>query len=385
MLSYSYRISQLLVVAGVASTMTLSYPTNAQQVQLSKAPITVPFGNVRTGQSQDVNITITPSGPCLVIQDGISISGPGADAFRVTYDGSKDSTYNSRNNPFIVTVRFTPVHTGSTYAELIANAHLMSPRQGSLFCHLFLIPRMLIGVGAQGQVPQPLAEPTPLPSQVDAVYIFIEGGQTSSDNPNAPVRVYLDTTKNSDGRDLKYNSIKCDEFTWTSCGASNVKYASHYDGVQIESYIQTLPQDIKVYLIGHSWGGCIAAQIAAKPGMRKIEELITIDPVDKNLDSSGPEDRDRQPAAINRPQLFNDARANVTQWKDVDATLDDSSANSSRWDGSDRAAYIGGDWGIEPMFYATFFPNDIAHHSDFHIMMRQVQLIIIQPTRQQLP
>ena len=46
----------------------------------------------------------------------------------------------------------------------------------------------------------------------------------------------------------------------------------------IQKYIQTLPQEQKIIILGHSWGGQTAAQICEKMPQR-IKLLITLDPV----------------------------------------------------------------------------------------------------------
>ena len=324
------------------------------------------FGDVPVGTSEDVqilsiahNVGGGPAGGYILMVDSTEITGSDKNDFQIIQ--SDDHIPHKDGDQSIITIRFSPSKKGTEKAKLEEHVHSMTGGNA------WSVPLELVGNGIS------------LP-----VYIFIEGAQGVGSDPNsAPVRNYLNKQA------VNYDLIGGN-------GTSNVKYAPHNDIATIEDYIQTLPKDTEVYLIGHSWGGFAATQIAAD-GARKIDELITIDPVDKNFDSSSPADRNRPPAMTDRPTLFANARANVKQWIDVDATLDDSSANSAQWDtlstllgrtyvgGSDWVANTGGDWGLEPQSYATsFVTNNTAHHSQFAAMFAQTQIKIVQQSQSRL-
>jgi pimeloyl-ACP methyl ester carboxylesterase len=101
---------------------------------------------------------------------------------------------------------------------------------------------------------------------------------------------------------------------------------------------------VSIDLIGHSWGGDTAATIAEN-SPRKIDMLITIDPV-----------------SVNRPDM-NAVRNNTVTWIDVNAST------TSSWTFANMVAGVGGAWNDAPKAYADAFINASANHEEFSKMM----------------
>jgi hypothetical protein len=141
-------------------------------------------------------------------------------------------------------------------------------------------------------------------------------------------------------------------------------------GQHLESYIRQLPDNAVINLIGHSYGGDTATQVAGSGG-RAINVLITIDPVGGRRVLDVPKsDRRRNPPnpswPRNLPAKFSAAKANVKTWIDVDARPH--SVNFS-----DDLAVWGGKWDTLPdaphKYDDIFIPAVGLHHADFDRLM----------------
>jgi RHS repeat-associated protein len=124
----------------------------------------------------------------------------------------------------------------------------------------------------------------------------------------------------------------------------NSHYYSHSDAAAIQAFINSQPASEPINLIGHSWGGNVAANIA-ESSPRRIDMLITVDPV-----------------GVNRPDL-NAVRNNATTWIDVNA------ATASPWTLANVVAGVGGAYNDAPKPYADVFINASANHEQFNEMM----------------
>lgn len=129
------------------------------------------------------------------------------------------------------------------------------------------------------------------------------------------------------------------------------RYFSHDENPPIENYIKSLPEGAPVTLIGHSWGGDTATQVArALP--KRIDTLITIDPV-----------------SLFTPffHSYDSIAKSVRRWINVNAVPDGKPSPG------DKVARWGGRWGGGPAGAATnsIFMN--AHHEQFSRMLNQLK------------
>lgn len=128
----------------------------------------------------------------------------------------------------------------------------------------------------------------------------------------------------------------------------NNYYAPYKDeddgGNAISHFIETLPKEKTINLIGHSYGGDTAAKVAKKyPG--RINLLVTIDPT-----------------SWSSPDLAK-VRKSVKKWINVNARLSDGT-------GGNFLAGIGGSWDKAPEDYAHIFINAPFNHKQFAKMIR---------------
>lgn len=168
-----------------------------------------------------------------------------------------------------------------------------------------------------------------------------------------------------------YTTFKSDNPTITS------EYFS-WDGTSpdggpaLESYIASLAQGTTINLIGHSYGGDTAVNVAGTSG-RQINLLITIDPVGGRSVPVYPTPSFRQPSRPPLPAWPRDLipklkamRLNTTTWIDVDA-------QPTTNDESDLVALVGGKWGTLPdtpvKYDDLFIPAVGVHHYQFSDMM----------------
>ena len=113
----------------------------------------------------------------------------------------------------------------------------------------------------------------------------------------------------------------------------------------IDNYIKKIRKDheryVPINIIGHSYGGDAAIEIAAAYG--GLETLITIDPVGLN----------------ENPEL---GKGTSRTWINV-------YSNPDTWDFSDYVAHAGGHYGSDTTAYADYSYGLNAHHFDFDKMM----------------
>ena len=102
--------------------------------------------------------------------------------------------------------------------------------------------------------------------------------------------------------------------------------------------------DEPINLVGHSWGGATAANVAEALGKDGVDLLITIDPVSRRWSRPG------------------DLSNNVGTWIDVNAT-------PSKGNASDLLARLGGKWGDWPDGRADDYYTVDANHENFRTLM----------------
>jgi pimeloyl-ACP methyl ester carboxylesterase len=113
----------------------------------------------------------------------------------------------------------------------------------------------------------------------------------------------------------------------------------------IVTYLDKLPKDEQINLIGHSYGGDTAGCIVARY-KRKSNVLVTIDPVGHT--------------SKNTMQLI---KGNCTVWVDVNAKPE------GRDNLSDALARVGSRWGDDPKGIATFYIEAPFDHERFTNLM----------------
>lgn len=124
------------------------------------------------------------------------------------------------------------------------------------------------------------------------------------------------------------------------------------EAAEAEAFIRSQPPGTRVRLVGHSYGGDTAAQIAARMGAagQPLDMLVTIDPVGRGA-STG---------------FFDRVRQGTRRWIDVNAT------GGSSFERSNLIAGFGGSWDYTPMGHADEFINVPVRHIDFAHMMEAV-------------
>lgn len=105
------------------------------------------------------------------------------------------------------------------------------------------------------------------------------------------------------------------------------------------------PQETRIVLVGHSWGGDAAAQVAAALGQegRPVDTLITVDPVGRGV-SEG---------------FLQRVRAGSREWVNIRAH------GVYTRDRSDSIAALGGPYGDGPRTHATRHIEAPIPHGDF--------------------
>jgi pimeloyl-ACP methyl ester carboxylesterase len=144
------------------------------------------------------------------------------------------------------------------------------------------------------------------------------------------------------------------------------------DGSSLDTYLRSLPSNVKLRIVGHSYGADTAVDIALRCE-RQIDRLITIDPVGGQLDSSSwpkvrvpPQPPAPYPAEwkVKISAKLAGARKCTSLWFNVNAEP------GNDWDESDGIAYLGGKYGLLVLPYATTFAHATGlHHADFLRMM----------------
>jgi pimeloyl-ACP methyl ester carboxylesterase len=125
-------------------------------------------------------------------------------------------------------------------------------------------------------------------------------------------------------------------------------YATHTQGDQVSAFIRNLPPNTSVNVIGHSWGGDTAAEIATENSSR-ISVLVTVDPVS---------------LPISRPD-FGTVRSSVGAWININATNNPNKPNG----GGNFWAGVGGAWNDSPRGFSDLFISAPYNHGDFNAMM----------------
>jgi pimeloyl-ACP methyl ester carboxylesterase len=184
------------------------------------------------------------------------------------------------------------------------------------------------------------SDPTPAPAALQS---------STSDNQNAPDPgpvVFVGGAGDQDSA-IVYGEYERFKFARPDIPS---RYFSHDENRAISNYIKTLPDGAPVTLIGHSWGGDTAAQVALNLPKR-ITRLITVDPV-----------------GTFTPWLHSyDAIAkSVGKWTNINAQ-----PGEERTAG-DRVAGFGGRWGTGPAGAAHNFVTLNGHHDDFSRMLNQL-------------
>lgn len=138
------------------------------------------------------------------------------------------------------------------------------------------------------------------------------------------------------GGDAKYRNVRDFQSSRDVIGALGQResaYFGHDEGAAIVARIANEPQETRIVLVGHSWGGDTAAQIAAALGQRgrPVDTLVTVDPVGVGLSDD----------------FFRRVRGGSREWVNIRAS---GGANS---DFSDFVAAVGGRYADGPRAYAT--------------------------------
>lgn len=125
-------------------------------------------------------------------------------------------------------------------------------------------------------------------------------------------------------------------------------YATENMTNEIQDFIKEVPPDYEINVIGHSYGGDAAAEIAEELPERSIDNLVTIDPVGRT-----------------RPD-FKKVKKKVGKWTNVNGVDKVGRERSS----GDEIADIGGDWENNVAEDADIYLEAERVHEDFDGMMR---------------
>lgn len=127
-------------------------------------------------------------------------------------------------------------------------------------------------------------------------------------------------------------------------------YAAHDQGERVMALIAAEPPETRIVLVGHSWGGDTAAQVAAALGQqgRPVDTLVTVDPVGRGLSDS----------------FFRRVRAGSREWVNIRAH----GAASDNF--SDFVASVGGAYGTGPRGHATRYIEVPTNHENFDGLLR---------------
>jgi len=150
------------------------------------------------------------------------------------------------------------------------------------------------------------------------------------------------------GGDSKYRNVydfQSSSDVMRDLGHRQSAYFGHDEVSAIMTRIANEPQETRIVLVGHSWGGDTAAQIAATLGQRgrPVDTLITVDPIGRGL-SDG---------------FFQRIRAGSREWVNIRAH------GSATSDFSDFVAAVGGTYGDGPRGYATRHIEAPVTHANF--------------------
>lgn len=150
------------------------------------------------------------------------------------------------------------------------------------------------------------------------------------------------------GGDSKYRNVY--DFQSSSdvirdLGHRQSAYFGHDEASAIMTRIADEAQGTRIVLVGHSWGGDTAAQVAGALGQRgrPVDTLITVDPVGRGLSDD----------------FFQRVRAGSREWVNIRAH------GSATSDFSDFVAAVGGAYGDGPRGHATRHIEAPVTHANF--------------------
>ncbi|MDU7522375.1 MAG: hypothetical protein E7K72_13450 [Roseomonas mucosa] len=128
------------------------------------------------------------------------------------------------------------------------------------------------------------------------------------------------------------------------------KYFAHDQADEIRRYIEGQPSGTKVSLIGHSYGGDTAIEVAGKLAQEghKIDTLVTVDPVGSRRNSA---------------DFLIWAKQGADRWINVNAT------GGSALEFSNAVAGLGGAYNERPQQYADVHFNVAATHGSFPALL----------------
>jgi pimeloyl-ACP methyl ester carboxylesterase len=135
----------------------------------------------------------------------------------------------------------------------------------------------------------------------------------------------------------------------TELGHRGTAYFANDEQAAIIARINAEPQETRIVLVGHSWGGDTAAQAAAALGQqgRPVDTLVTVDPVGRGLSDD----------------YLRRVRAGSREWVNIHA-------RAAVRDRSDAIADAGGRYGDWPRAHATRHIEAPLNHGDFDGLLR---------------
>ena len=128
----------------------------------------------------------------------------------------------------------------------------------------------------------------------------------------------------------------------------DIHYFCHYQGRQASALLASLAAGTAVTVVGHSWGGHLAAQLAAGAA-RPFRLLVTIDPVGHHLPKT----------------FYPRVRRGAQEWINVQAV------GGPVWDRSNIVARIGRPYGSAPQAVADIGIDAPVTHRCFREMMAE--------------
>ena len=130
----------------------------------------------------------------------------------------------------------------------------------------------------------------------------------------------------------------------------STEYFAHVERARVLARIAAQPAGTRIVLVGHSWGGDTAAQVAATLGQqgRPVATLITVDPVGRGLSED----------------FMRRVRGGASEWINIRAT-------GGGWDDwSNMVAALGSRYGSFPQGCATRHIEAPFRHADFASLLR---------------
>jgi pimeloyl-ACP methyl ester carboxylesterase len=128
-------------------------------------------------------------------------------------------------------------------------------------------------------------------------------------------------------------------------GHRDVEYYTWDERERVLARIAATPLETRTVLVGHSWGGDTAAQVAAALGQRgrPVDTLVTVDPVGRWLSE----------------EFFRRVGAGSIEWVNIRAH------GATTTDPSDTIAMIGGSYADQPRGHASTHLEAPFTHNDF--------------------